>query len=140
MASQQSEYVELLPRHNLARYCRPRTVSGGILSPDAFLLRSGEEFLSTNWLEHFHDADRRIQMAGVRDSLSDKGFGLSSRGKFAVVNISLAIQQAQRVRLRFFLLGQSNDPSHAGIFGYAPTDFDVAGDLAESVRELHPAV
>lgn len=57
-----------------------------------------------------------------------------------MVNIELANQFVTRVQLRFLLLGQRNDPSHAGIFGYTATDIDVAGDLAESVRELHPAM
>ena len=129
MASQPSGNVELLPQHNLARYCRPRTVSGGILSPDAFFLRTGEQFLSTNWLEHFHDMDRQVQLSGVRASLAGKGFGLRAGGTFAVVNVGVASQLVQKVQLRFLLLGQENDLSHAGIFGYTPSDIDVAGDL-----------
>ena len=140
MPSQLPEDVELLPQHNLARYCRPRTVSGGILSPDAFFLRNGEQFLSTNWLEHFHSTDRQIQISGVRAILAGKGFGVRAGGRFAVVSIELASQLVQRVQLRFLLLGQENDPSHAGIFGYTPSDIDVAGDLAESIRELYPAI
>ncbi len=140
MASQPTGNIELLPEHNLARYCRPRMVSGGILSSDAFILRGEERFLSTNWLEYFHDTDRGIQMSGVRASLADKGFDIRPGGRFAVINIRLANQFVTRVQLRFLLLGQRNDPSHAGIFGYTTSDIDVAGDLSESVRELHPAI
>ena len=57
-----------------------------------------------------------------------------------MINIHLANQFVTRVQLRFLLLGQRNDPSHAGIFGYTASDIDVAGDLAESVRELYPAM
>ena len=140
MASQPTGNIELLPDHNLARYCRPRNIAGGVLSSDAFTLRDGERFLSTNWLEYFHDTDRAIQMSGVRASLAGKGFDIRPGGGFAVVNIQLANQSVTRVQLRFLLLGQRNDPSHAGIFGYTASDIDVAGDLAESVRELHPAI
>lgn len=81
-----------------------------------------------------------MQLSGVRATLEGKGFDVRAGGRFAVINIELASQIVQKVELRFFLLGQANDPSHAGIFGYTSSDIDVAGDLAESVRELYPAI
>lgn len=140
MASQSLTGIELLPQHSVARYCRPRYVSGGILSSDAFILRVGEQFLSTNWLEYFHDSDRQVQVSGVRTVLADKGFGISVNGRFAVLNVGIASQRIQRLELRFVLLGQASDMSHTGIFGYTASDIDIAGELAESVQELHPAI
>ena len=104
------------------------------------MLRLDEAFLSTNWLEYFHDSDRQIQMSGIRQALSDKGFRLSRNGGFAVLNVGYSTNRVQRVALRFTLLGQARDPSHVGIFGYFPIDADIALILSESVRELYPAV
>ena len=138
MATEPQTSLELLPEHNLARYCRPRTVSGAILSPDAFLPRVGEQFLSTNWLEYFHKSDRRVQISGVHAVLARKNFDIRVNGRFAVLNVGEASRQVQPVPLKFALLGQDNDPSHAGIFGYTSGDIDIASDLVESVHELHP--
>ena len=140
MATPPSTSVELRSEHNLARYCRPRSLAGGILSSDAFLLRTGEQFLSTNWLEYFHQSDRQIQLSGVRAVLAGKGFNVSVNGRFAVLNVGTVRRQVGRGQLRFALLGQANDPSHAGIFGYTADDIDTAGELAESVEELYPAI
>lgn len=78
-------------------------------------------------------------MLGVRATLAAKNFSVSHSGRFAVLNIGAANQQVRRVRLRFVLLEQAYDPSHVGIFGYTASDIDIAGELAESVQELHPA-
>lgn len=51
------------------------------------MLRAGEEYLSVNWLEHFHLADRDIQLAGVRQTLRDKGFRLARTGHFGALNV-----------------------------------------------------
>ena len=140
MESKSLTMTELRPEHNVARYCRPRTIVHGNISRDAFLLREGEQFLSTNWLEYFHEFDRRIQVSGVRAVLSGKNFTVSPGGRFAVLNVGMAIQQIRDALLRFVLLGQASDPSHAGIFGYAETDIDIAGALALLDREEYPAI
>ena len=80
----------LLEHHHVARYCRGRDMANGIPRENAFRLRPGEEYLSTNWLEHFHDADRQAQIAGVRQALSDKGFRVRSSAVFAVLNVGAA--------------------------------------------------
>lgn len=79
-------------------------------------------------------------MSGVRTALADKGFVVSANGRFAVLNVGISSQRIQRLGLRFVLLGQASDMSHAGIFGYTASDIDIAGELAESVQELHPAI
>ena len=67
--------IALSHSHHVARYCRRRHLrSDGRPLRDAFLLRLGEEYLSTNWLEHFHDSDRPAQIVGVSRALTDKGF------------------------------------------------------------------
>ena len=130
---------DLGPEHHVARYCSPRYITEGLPSYEAFLLRLNENFLSTNWLEYFHDSDRQIQVFRIRRALSDKGFRVSRNGMIAVLNVGYSIGRVQRVRLRFTLLGQAGDPSHVGVFGYFPIDADIALLLSESVRELYPA-
>ena len=108
-------------------------------------MRPSEPCLSTNWLEHFHTAERDSQIAGVLAALSRK-LALARTGKVAVLNVGSAIDLCQRkagVSIRFVILGDSRDPSHTGIFGYSePTqNARVATLLANSVRSdaLYPA-
>ena len=137
----------LSSQHNVARYCRRRWIVHGGVSRDAFLLREGEPYLSTNWLEHFHASDRRAQLPGIRAALASK-FRMDADGGFAILNVGHAIHRVMRlhgVSLRFQVLGQVHDPSHTGIFGYGsarvdPKANDVARSLAGAVRELHPAI
>ena len=103
------------------------------------MLRSGESFLSANWLEYFHSSERQIQMSGVRQALRDKGFRIRFNGRFAVLNVGYSIGQVRGIDLDFRLLGEVSDPSHTGIFGYDFGDTDTAIVLAKSVREVHPA-
>ena len=147
MAYQSLERGTLSSQHNVARYCRRRWIMHGGVSRDAFLLREGESYLSTNWLEHFHESDRQAQLTGIRDALASK-FTMDADGRFAILNVGHAIHRIMSwhgVQLRFQALGQAHDPSHTGIFGYGPATVDpkandVARSLAASVRELHPAI
>lgn len=108
-------------------------------------MRPAEPYLSTNWLEHFHPAERASQIAGVLAALSRK-LALARTGKVAVLNVGSASALGQRragVSLRFVILDDAGDPSHTGIFGYSePTqNARVATLLANSVRpdEMYPA-
>ena len=142
MAYQLAEEDDLLPEHNVARYCGSRKIINGTVAYDVFLLRTGEGFLSTNWLEYFHPADRQFQVVAVQDALESKGFRVSRNGGFAILNVGTAVQQIYRiynVLLNFRPLGQASDPSHTGIFGYGADDTDVAESLANLVQEIHPA-
>ena len=133
----------LLPEHNVARYCGPRKIINGTVGYDAFLLRTGEDFLSTNWLEYFHPADRQFQVVAVQTALESKGFRVSRNGGFAILNAGTAVQRVYddcNVLLNFRPLGQAGDPSHTGIFGYGADDTDVAESLSNLVQEVHPAV
>lgn len=135
----------LTDSHHVARYCRPRHIgSDGQPVPTAFLIRSGETYLSTNWLERFHNSDRQTQIAGVRQALADKGFRVSRAGMFAVLNVGAAVnacKTALDLDITVIALGESHDPSHAGIFGYTEYDTNAADLLAKSVspKEIYPA-
>jgi hypothetical protein len=105
------------------------------------LLRPNEEYLSTNWLEYFHDSDRQSQIVGVHQALTDKGFRVSPTGSFAVLNVGntvSTVRQARDLKIRFVNFGEPHDPSHTGIFGYNAEDTDTATALARLAREVHP--
>ena len=116
---------------------------------EAFLLRPNEEYISTNWLEHFHPSHRPTQLAGVRQTLVDKGRDVRASASFAVVNVGASVTRCRdklNVDLGFTVLGESNDPSHTGIYGILPLDDEVkelvSTLLAASVSpsEVYPAV
>ncbi len=123
--------------HHVARYCRPRDIGNdGRPVPAAFYLRSGEEYLSTNWLEVFHDSERSLQIAGVLQALSDKGFRVSRNSAFATLNVGTTIAQCRNdlnVDIQSVALGESHDPSHTGIYGYVAQNSEVAELLASLV-------
>lgn len=135
----------LADSHHVARYCRPRHIgSDGQPVPAAFLLRSGEMCLSTNWLERFHNYDRQTQIAGVRQALTDQGFRVSRTGAFAVLNVGAAVnacKTALNLDITIIALGESRDPSHAGTYGYTEHDVNAADLSAKSVNadEIYPA-
>ena len=140
MASRLTEGRVLSSEDNVARYCAPRNVMDGIPVPEAFKLRFREVFLSTNWLEYFHPSDRQPQISGVLHALGSKGFSVNRNGGFAVLNVGATTQAVRAVPLSFVPLGQTNDPSHTGIFGIPEDDADIALAIAKSVLELHPAI
>ena len=146
MAQSQSGYGELSGSDSVARYCRPRALlSDGRPARAAFMLRPGEEYLSTNWLEHFHATDRPAQLDGVRQALAGKGFRMSRAARFAVLNVGAAADMCRDLLdapIRFIALGEPQDPSHTGIYGYTAHNTAVAAALAGAVASnaLHPAI
>ena len=111
---------------------------------EAFLLRAGEEYLSANWLEHFHPADRDVQLAGVRQTLRDKGFRLARNGHFGVLNVGNAVDRCRQnlnLGIRVITLGDGRDPSHTGIYGMVGNESKAAQLLAQAVSpgEVYPA-
>ena len=132
----------LSPSHHVARYCRPRDIANGMPRENAFMLRNNEAYLSTNWLEYFHESNRNIQISGVHQALTGKQFRVARSGEFAILNVgaaTAACQEERDLEIRFVRLGESRDPSHTGIYGYAVGDTDTARTLAKSVLEVHPA-
>ena len=116
----------------------------GIPRENAFRLRPGEEYLSTNWLEYFHESHRQTQIAGVRQALADKNFRVSGTASFAVLNVAAAVNSCKaglNLDIEVIALGEPHDPSHTGIFGYTEYNTDVAALLAQSVspNEIYPA-
>ena len=135
----------MLPHHHVARYCRRRDIGiSGVPLDTAFYLRSGEEYLSTNWLEHFHESERRSQIEGVIGALAGKGFRVAGGGSFAVLGVGDATSACKGrldLNVRFVVLGDAHDPSHTGIYGYGERNVSAAALLAALVGrdEVHPA-
>lgn len=145
MVQRQAGRHELPPEHHIACHCRPRDFGAtGLLLDSAFELRPGEEYLSTNWLEFFHDSHRLLQILGVRQALVDKGFRVRPNASFAVLNVGAAVALCRNtldLDIQFIALGEPHDPSHTGIFGYAEQNAVVAALLAGLVnpREVYAA-
>ena len=111
----------------------------------AFMLRPGEEYLSANWLEYFHQSDRTVQIAGVRRALVGKGFQLRRNARLAILNTGVAVAAGHSglgITLRFVALGETTDPSHCGIYGVTPqNNAAVAALLAALIPpgQMYPA-
>ena len=110
MDSDEHSQRQLSSYHNVARYCRPKSLrpTDGLPSRDAFLLRPREEYLSTNWLEYFHESERDVQLGNVRNLLSVK-LAIASNGRLAVLNAGVAValcQGKEQVDVRFFHSGR----------------------------------
>ena len=120
MVSGQPQNRALPPGDSVARYCRPRALlPDGRPARAAFMLRPGEEYLSANWLEYFHDSDRAVQIAGVRQALAGKGFQLRRNARLAVLNTGDAIAASRNslgIPLQFVALAEATDPSHTAIY------------------------
>ena len=148
MVPAQPESRELPPGDSIARHCRPRTIlPNGRPARAAFMLRPGEAYLSANWLEYFHDSNRPAQIAGVRRALTAKGFQLRRAARFAVLNVGDAVATCRAgcpdANIRIVALGETRDPSHAGIYGVAPpNNIAIAALLAAAVApdDVYPAI
>ena len=130
---------------NVSRYCKPSTVENGIPLPAAFMPRSGEEYLSVNWIEYFSELVLCMAVDRVREVFSEKGYRVVRNGRFAVLNIGSAkgaIAEGVGRALSIDHLPVSNDESHAGIFGYGSDDLAVAVELAALLasQDIYPAI
>ena len=107
-------------------------------------MREGEVFLSTNWLEYFHESERVDQLEGVKQALTNKGFQIRSTAYFAVLNVGSAISICKdylALDIFFSTTGEFSDPSHTGIYGYSSLNARTAALLAASVNsnEVYPS-
>ena len=142
MASGYANQRELFNTDNVARYCPKRRLDeNGIPLEEAFRLRESESYLSANWAEYFHPSNRQFQINGVLQSLRAK-MNVDDRASIALLNVGLAISACKsqlNLDLRFAVLGQRHDPSHAGIYG---CNAKTALVLAKSVRpsEVYPII
>lgn len=131
---------------HVARYCKPSSVDEqGMPLASAFQLRSGEQHLSVNWLEHGGTRDVEAAMRTARSGFVNRRYRLRGNGRFAVLNVGstkTAVREAVGHSLSIDHLPLDDDQSHAGIHGYTSDDFAVAVELKSllSKEAVHPAV
>ena len=73
------------------------------------------------------------------DSLREKGRTVKRRDGIIVLKVGLAVDSCKTslgIDLKFWVLGEADDPSHTGIFGYLKGhEARIAHTLAMSVEE-----
>lgn len=127
---------------HISRYCSAmHCTENGQVTGTAFQLRQIEEYLSVNWLEFFHLADRQKEIREVRKGLRLK---LGAKAKIAVLNVGEAInyvrtQSPDARNLKVLYEPEEDDPSHSGIHGFRYDDHLIADLIAETVQEVYPA-
>ena len=129
---------------HVSRYCRPSAVDeSGLPTEQAFRLRPGEDHLSVNWLEYFHEPSLDSAVDRVRGVFREKGYQIARNGRFAVMNVRVAKEAGVRGHrlLSIEHLPAPDDPSHAGISGYEDGDLIVRLALAQlvTIQDVHPA-
>lgn len=131
---------EPLPdRDHVSRYCKPSAVGErGQPMASAFAIRSGEGYLSVNWLEHFGvPGGTDAALNRVRETLRSKGFRLRSNGRFTLLNVGTVkttIRRTFRRSLHIDHLPLPDDSFHAGILGYTERDRMIAAEIRAAVR------
>lgn len=106
-------------------------------SAAAFLLRldKGEDFLSGVWLEYFHANCKGAQIADALAALRAKR-KVPESARLAVMSIGDVLRRCAETGtlVEVKTTGETDDPSHAGVFGYVHANADVAAVLARKVR------
>ena len=117
-------------RDHVSRYCSPARVENGLPLAAAFELRPGEQFLSVNWLEYWEQPTIPDALDRIREEFPLR---LREAGRFAVLNVSDAKFAVERVTQRPSAITHQPSAamaSHAGVFGFTTSDFEVAVELA----------
>ena len=100
------------------------------------MIEDDEDFFSTAWLEYFHRSDRCVQIEGVARAFDAK-LTLRRSGRICVLNVGKAVLECREkigVDIEIWLLGEADDPSHTGIFGYK--DIETEPDTTEILARL----
>jgi hypothetical protein len=111
---------------------------------DAFMLRTGEAYLSTNWLEGTASPTRGDQLMIVRRHLADKRMKLSAHARLAVLHLQTVIDHVRSWSpdargISAHHEPEPLDPSHAGLYGYTADDQLIADLIAQVVGEVYKA-
>ena len=129
---------------HVTRYCSPMRVENGLPLAVAFEPREQDQFLSVNWLEYWGELDLDASLDQVRKELQ-RDLQVKNEGRLAVLNVSevkLAIEQVTRRPSSITHQPTTTMESHAGVFGFARSDFEVAVELARIARpeNVFPAI
>lgn len=129
----------LADSHNVARYCGKQAIGESDCLPKtaAFRVREGENYLSVNWLEYFHECDFDIALIGIRCALTRKGLTIGAESKFATLNVGIVKNTLSQIREQMPQIirkAEDLDESHAGIYVRQEKAMIVAYMLAKLVR------
>jgi hypothetical protein len=133
-------------QHHVARLCDNKHIDGGFIQATAFMLKSGEENLSVNWLEFLNCSCRESEIDELRKTYSKK-LRLGAKAIIAVVTVGevrekVLTESPDRRNLKVLhdpQYGIVNDPSHSGIYNLKHNDELIAELILETVRETYPA-
>ena len=130
-------------QNHIARYCKPTQVSDGQIQATAFMLRTGEESLSVNWLEFLNCSSRESEITEIRNLYSSK-LSVGVRAKIAVLNVGEVRQKVltESPDGRNLVVIHDpfiDDPSHSGIYNLKQDGELIAELILETVREAHSA-
>ena len=111
----------------VARYCKPTDYDHETRSPNvaAFIRRSGEDDLSVNRLQFFHDRDREGAVDCIRKEFTAYTYELKPSGRFVVFGVSVAKNAALKrgCKISIVYTPKPSRPSHSSIFGL-PENYD----------------
>lgn len=129
-------------QNHIARYCKSTQVSDGQIQATAFMLRTGEESLSVNWLEFLNCSSRESEITEIRNIYSAK-LNVGVHARIAILNIGevrkkVLAESPDRRNLEVLHdpAPEMNDPSHSGIYNLKQDDELIAELILETVREV----
>jgi len=131
-------------QHHVARFCDNKHIDGGFIQATAFMLRSGEESLSVNWLEFLNCSCRESEIDELRKTYSRK-LKLGMKAKIAVLTVGevrekMLRESTDRRNLKVLHDPETNDPSRSGIYNLRHDDEIIIAELIlETVQETYPA-
>lgn len=129
---------------HISRYCRPSTIDQGTLQAGAFTPRSGEDYLSVNWLEHFEAPNLPTAVDRMRAVVA-QSLDLRPNGRFVVLNIGEAKRAVIRdagFSLRIEHMPAESDASHAAMLGVDAHPVKIATELIALISsdDIYPAL
>lgn len=131
-------------KDHIARFCKASAVENGEIQASAFMVRTGEESLSVNWLEFLDCASRKEELITLRRIFAEKKITLTARAKMAVLNVGdvcerILAESPDRRLIKVIHDPELEDPSHSGIYNLKQDDELIAELILETVNESYPA-
>lgn len=128
---------------NVARYCKPSVVLGGIVSFNAFQLNKSknEEFISVHWLEFYK---KNTELENLKEIYNFQkniiNYDIKDNGAYALMNVKEAKELIKKISNINLLIKQITDDnpksSHSGIFNTSSAyELAIAENLASLVNK-----
>jgi hypothetical protein len=129
-------------QNHIARFCKPMQAPEGQIQPTAFMLRTGENSLSVNWLEFLKCSNRENEINEIRTIYSK--FQVGARAKIAILNVGevrkkVLTESPDARNLEVLHAPFIDDLSHSGIYNLKQDDDLIAEIILETVKESYPA-